>query len=138
MTANFQPIYTLTPDIVVGQTILTANTAVDGTGTVVTCFTAGANGSLLKGIVFRALGTNVATVARIFINNGSTNTTASNNILFGEITLSATTLSQTAALATYEWVPPPNFTLPAGYKANITIGTTVAAGYAVSGYGGDY
>ncbi len=138
MTANVNPIFGLTPNITVGQTVQTANTAKDGTGTVVTVFTAGANGALLKGVIFRATGTNTASAGRIFINNGSTNATAGNNALIGEITLTGTTLSEVAALAAYEWVPPPNFVLPAGYKINITIGTTVAALWAVTGYGIDY
>lgn len=138
MAANTTPIYTLTPNITVGQTIATANTAKDGTGTVVTVFTAGTNGAKPEGVIFRGIGTNVATVARIFINNGSTNATATNNTLFAEITLAATTLSEVGALADYRYQFPDNLRLPNGYKILITIGTTVAAGYAVTGYGGDY
>lgn len=138
MTANTTPIYTLTPVVSVGQTIATANTAKDGTGTVVTAYTAGANGSLPLGINFRPIGTNIATVARIFINNGSTNTSAANNSLFDEITLPAVTLSETAAQPVFRWNPPDGFRLPNGYKLNVTIGTTVAAGHAVTGFGNDY
>ena len=50
-----------------------SNTAKDGTGTVLTVFTADStNGSYLSTLSFRAAGTNVATVARVFINNGVT------------------------------------------------------------------
>lgn|SRR5574343_407370 len=138
MAANKQPIFTNVPSIEWGTSALTtANTAKDGTGTVLTVFTAEAtNGSFVQKIRFRAAGTNVATVARIFINNGSTNTTASNNILYDEMTLSATTLSETSSLALYEL--PLNIGLPPGYKINVTIGTTVSAGYYVSVVGGDY
>lgn len=138
MAQNTQPIFTKTPKINWGATtIATANTAKDGTGTVLTVFTADAtNGSYLSSISFRAAGTNIATVARIFINNGSTNATAANNILYNEITLSATTLSEVTATTNY--VLPMNIALPAGYKINITIGTTVAAGYYVTAVGGDY
>lgn len=139
MAQNTSPIYTLVANVPVGSTITTANTAKDGTGTVVTVLTGGTNGTLVKGITFRAAGTNIATVARIFLNNGSTNTSAGNNLLIGEITLSATTLSEVAAVQTYVWVPDvPNYVLPSGYKLNITIGTTVAAGYALGAVGGDY
>lgn len=137
MAANTRPLYALTP-VVSWGTIATANTAKDGTGTVVTVYTAGSNGSAPIGLVFRAAGSNVATVARIFINNGSSNATPANNTLLAEITLSATTLSETSALADYRWYFPDNFRLPSGYKVNITIGTTVAAGYAVTCFGGDY
>lgn len=137
MPANTNPIFTLTPDVAWGTTaITTANTAKDGTGTVLTVFTAGANGSYVQRVRFRPSGTSVQTVARLFINNGSTNATAANNILFDEITLSAITVSETAAQPSFEI--PLNFALPAGYKLNITIGTTVAAGFYVSAIGGDY
>jgi hypothetical protein len=134
---NINPIFTGIPDIQWGTLITTANTAKDGTGTVVTCFTADAiNGGFVSKIRFRAAGTNVATVCRIFINNGSTNTTAANNSLYDEITLSATTLSEVAAVQLYELAL--NIALPAGYKINITIGTTVAAGYYPTVIGGKY
>lgn len=138
MALNTKPIFTGVPDIQWGVTLITAaNTAKDGTGTVLTCFTADTtDGGFVSRIRFRPAGTNVATVARIFINNGSTNATPANNILFDEITLSATTLSEVAALPLYE--VPLNFALPAGYKINVTIGTTVAAGYYVSVIGGKY
>jgi hypothetical protein len=138
MPANTDPIYSRLADVQWGATtVATANTAKDGTGTVLTVFTADAtNGGYVQRIRFRAAGTNVATVARVFINNGSANSTAANNILWDEITLSATTLSEVAALATYEL--PLNFALPAGYKINVTVGTTVSAGYYVTVIGGKY
>lgn len=146
MAANTAPIFTRTPDYQWGATdgnggaagpLLTANTAKDGTGTVLTVFTADATeGGFVQSVTFRAAGTNTATVARVFVNNGSTNATIANNCPIAEITLAATTLSEVAALATYE--VPLNRALPAGYKINVTLGTTVAAGYFVSCVGGKY
>lgn len=136
MPANTVPVYTKTPSITFAGTITTANTAKDGTGTVLIPCTAGANGALMRSISFRALGTNVATVARIFANNGSTNTTAANNALIREVTLAATTLSETSALQHYE--VPIGIAMPAGYRLLVTIGTTVAAGYSVVGYCSDF
>jgi len=137
MAANTQPIFSIAGDIEWGATaITTANTAKDGTGTVLTVFTANVDGAFVQRIRFRSAGTNIATVARVFINNGSTNATPANNILYDEITLAATTLSETAALPVYEL--PLNFALPAGYVLNVTLGTTVAAGYYVSVIGGKY
>lgn len=135
MAVNTAPIYTKTPKIAFGS-VATANTAKDGTGTVVTVFTAGVDGSYVGSLVFRAKGTNTQTVVRVFINNGSDQATATNNTLIAEMTLPATTLSETTQLAHQELVL--NRTLPAGYKINITIGTTVSAGYAVTCFGGDY
>jgi len=137
MAANTQPIFSIAGDIEWGATaITTANTAKDGTGTVLTVFTANVDGAFVQRIRFRSAGTNIATVARVFINNGSTNATPANNILYDEITLAATTLSEVAALPVYEL--PLNFALPAGYVLNVTLGTTVAAGYYVSVIGGKY
>lgn len=121
-----------------------ANTAMDGTGTVVTVFTADAtNGGRVERLRIQPLGTNVATVLRVFMNNGSTNATAGNNSLVAEITLPATTASNVAALTPQDL---PNamelfafpLVLPPGYKLNIAIGTAIAAGIAVTALGGSY
>ena len=145
MSANIIPIFPNVQNVSWG-TITTENTAKDGTGTVVTIFTAGVNGSKIDQIKVRALGTNTATVIRFFINNGSANSTPANNTLIHETTIASTTLSETAALAdndititknTTETVVPIPY-LPAGYKVNITIGTTVAAGLNVTAIGSNY
>ena len=138
MPANNNPIFTAVADIQWPPSPLTAaNTAKDGTGTVATAFTADAsNGGYVSKLVARSLGTNVATVLRVFINNGAVNTTAANNTLLSEMTLPATTLSETAALPSYEL--PLNLALPPGYRINCTIGTAVAAGYGLTVVGGKY
>jgi hypothetical protein len=138
MAANTAPIFSSLGDIEWGATaITTANTAKNGTGTILNVFTADAtNGGFVQRIRFRSAGTNIATVARVFINNGSDNATPGNNVLYDEITLAATTLSEVSALPVYEL--PLNFALPPGYKLNVTLGTTVAAGYYVSVIGGKY
>lgn len=141
---NTTPIFPLTQNVSWG-TLTTANTAKDGTGTVATLFTAGANGSKIDQIKVRALGTNVATVLRLFVNNGSANSTAANNTLIHEVTIAATTLSEVAALVDTDIVitkgadtvvPIPY--LPAGYKIMATIGTTVAAGLQMTVHGANY
>ncbi len=138
MTANNNPIFTRSADVQwAGAALTAANTAKDGTGTVSTVFIADATeGGFVHKLVARALGTNVATVLRVFINNGATNATAANNVLFAEMTLPATTLSEVAAQAAYEL--PVNMALPASYKINCALGTGVAAGYALSVAGGKY
>jgi hypothetical protein len=146
MAANTSPIFTLTPHIGWGSTdpangnangpLLTANTAMDGTGSVLAIFTAGSNGSYVQRIIARAVGTNVASVLRVFINNGSANSTQANNVLVGEVTLPATAANAAAALQPIEM--PLNFALPAGYVINVCLGTTVASGYRVSCVAGDY
>lgn len=111
--------------------ITAANTALDGTGTVETLFTADAtNGSRVNKIKITHRGSNVATVMRFFKNNGSTNATAANNVLLAEVTVAANTLSQVAASTSYEVSL--NCVLKPSYKINYCIGTAVAAGHAVT------
>lgn len=146
MAANTQPIFSRLPDIQWGTAdgnggtagpLKTQNTAMDGTGTVLTVFTSDAtNGGFAQALRCKAAGTNVATVLRVFINNGSTNATLANNTLIGELSLAATIANSLAALAEYNY--PLNLALPAGYKVNVTIGTTVAAGWQVTTIGGKY
>jgi hypothetical protein len=110
-------------------------------GTVSTIFTAGANGAFVSKVRFKlgsTAGTSAATVARIFINNGSSNAVAANNILYDEITLPAIAQTQVAATAVFELIL--NIALPAGYKINVTLGTAPggSTGWYASALGGDY
>ena len=139
MPSNTSPIFSKVGDIQWNTTpIVTANTTTDlTTGTSYLIFTADAtNGGYVQKLRIRSLGTNVTTVMRIWLNNGSTNATASNNILYDEISLASSTVSQTTALSVYEL--PLNFALPLGYKIYATLGTTVVAGYDVTCIAGKY
>ena len=137
MPANTAPIFSNVPHNEWAPVFTAANTAKDGTGTVNTVFTANAlNGSYLQKLIVRPLGTNVASVLRVFLNNGATNATAANNVLIAELGLVATTNTEVAAIAGYEL--PINLPLSPGDKINVTLGTAVAGGYAVSAHGGDY
>ena len=149
MAGNTTPIFskvgqiswsTTDSDLTTAGPIKTAVTAVDGTGNLVPIFTADAtNGGRVDRVVARAVGTNVATVLRVFINNGSTNATIANSALITEVTCPATTLSQVAALADVVIAASPfPLTLPPGYKLMVAIGTTIAAGLKVSAIGGAY
>jgi len=131
------PIYSRVADIQWGAPLTTANTAMDGTGTVTTVFTADAtNGGFVQKLRLRAAGSNVATVMRIFVNNGSTNATPGNNTLYDEISLPITTAAAAAATSGFE--VPLGFALPPGYKINVTLGTTVAGGWVPTIIGGKY
>lgn len=146
MAVNTVPIFPLTPKISWGVVTTADGTASknhDGTtANAVLLFTAGTNGARIDKIKALALGTNVATCLRIFINNGSANTTAANNTLIKEFTVASTTISETAAMAENEWnkdgVNPCDIVLPAGYKLYGVVGTTVATGLQVTVCGGDY
>ena len=137
MPANTAPIFTLLPEILWNNSVTAANTTTDLTsGTIYDVFTGGTNGSYVQKIRFRHVGTNVATVVRVWLNNGGATTTALNNSLFDEITIAANTVSQTAASTNYEL--PLNFALPPSYRIYVTTGTVLAAGLDVTVIGGDY
>jgi hypothetical protein len=139
MAANIQPIYSKIADIQWStETVQSANTTTNLTsGTIYPIFTADTtNGGYVQRVRFRPLGSNAATVARVWINNGSDTSTAENNTLWDEIAIALTTVSQTAAQATYEL--PLNFPLPPSYRLYITLGTVVAAGFDVTVIGGKY
>ena len=145
MPANTSPIYSIAgradsvaannSGLVVGPT---ANTSLDGTGTMYKAFTAGSNGSYLQKVRFRPVGSPAATVCRVFISS-STSTSATNTWLFDEITLPAVTLSQTASTSVFEL--PLNFALPTSYLLYVTFGTSTGSagtGYSVVTIAGDY
>jgi hypothetical protein len=137
MVANVNPIFPLTPNVGFTDPILTANTTKDlASGTVNLAFTAGADGSFVESITGQALGTNVASLARVFLNNGGVTTTATNNTLIGQIGLPAITLSESAEVATVSLAI--NQAIPAGWRIYIVIGTTVAAGWEFTVWGGNY
>ena len=134
---NPTPIFSREPVAAWINGLSAANTAKDGTGTLETIFTADAtNGGYLQRVIARPRGTNVASVLRIFLNNGLANTTAANNCLIAELSLPATTNSEVAALAAPEIGF--NLPIPPGYRIMVALGTAVAGGYAVSAHGGAY
>lgn len=160
MPVTSTPIFVQTPNVgannAIVNTAMTNTTAFDGTqatGTAMALvFTAGANGARIDQITCRfastngatASGTSNATVVRFWINNGSANTTASNNIFLGEVAMPATAvtaLGNSALTANFLVLPVNGLNLPASYR--IYGGLTVAAGgtniaIAMSAFGGDY
>lgn len=134
---NTLPIYTSSGDTQWAVSATTANTTKNLTsGTVYTAFTASDRGGYVQRIRFKPLGTNIATVARVWINNGLDITTTANNTLWDDISLPATTNSENSSLPTFEL--PLNMALPANYNIFVTLGTAVAAGYSITVIGGKY
>ena len=143
MAANISPVFTLKGDIsnngTTGMNQLVTAAGADYTGISVNyslIWTAGADGGYVKAIKFKAGGTNVASVARIFINNGAAPGTATNNTFFGEVSLPATTAINTAA--TVEISYPVEQAFPAGFRIYFGLATAVAAGWAGNVVGGQY
>jgi hypothetical protein len=136
------PIFPQTPNSGVMNALLTTamtNTkAFDGTQDVgtamVLAFTAGTNGARVDQLKVRYTSTNGATVSgttnatviRLFQNNGSVNTTATNNKFIGEIAIPAQTVTALATGTMPEYDYNLDLDIPAGHK--IYAGTTVAVG----------
>lgn len=135
------------------STAMTNTKAYDGTEAAGTALAqvllAGANGARIDSLSVQltstngatASGTTAATVVRFWINNGSANTTATNNQLLGEVAIAAATVTALATSANPVYVVGINKAIPAGYK--IYAGTTVAVGgtncaLQVSANAGDY
>lgn len=124
------------------QSLTTANTAFDGTGTTSLVATAPASaapaGSLVERIRIMHMGTNAtATVVRVFLNNGSSPATPANNSLIAEKTIAVNTASQTAESTAYDiplnQVLKGNATTPE--RLYVSIGT--AANLKATAIGGD-
>ena len=145
-TGNVQPIWVAKGDVSangttgMNQPITLAAADYTGAGANnVLCFTAGADGARMERLKFTPTGTNVQSVARIYVNNGATNATATNNTLIGELSLPATTASSVAALISPEFVMPGGaMALPGGFKIYVGLATAVAAGWVVTPICGQY
>ncbi len=137
MAANTSPIFGLSVKNSWSGAITTADTSLTAPSTGgAQVMVAGTEGAFVKRLLVKPLGTNVATVLRLFLNNGSAIGTSANTALIKEITLPATTISQLAAGIDYEI--PLNLQIQSGYKLYAAIGTAIAAGVIVTAEYADY
>lgn len=149
MPANNDPIYSKVADIQWNGTsalltsAMTAGNVSSYNGTdanVALLFTADAtNGGFVQKVRAKCCaltGTSSASVLRLFLNNGSTNGTAANNVLIGEVSLPAVANTVVAATPDVEYTL--NIAIPPGYKIYGGLGTAVTTGWAVSVIGGKY
>jgi hypothetical protein len=130
MAGNSTPIFSRVGAIGWTSTVIASTvTEYTGTGTNnIVPFTADStNGGFVQRIRFKSAGTNsTASVARIYINNGQANTTASNNIFYGELSLPAVTATPTAATVDVDY--PMNLALNPGYRIVIGISSSAPLG----------
>jgi hypothetical protein len=142
--ANNDPIYSKVGDVSANGTTTMPVGMVTATGDYtgvsanhVLVFTADAtNGGFVQRLRFKATGTNTASVARIYLNNGSTAGTATNNTFYGEVPLPAITAINTTATLDIDY--PMNFALNPGFRIYVGLGTTVAASWVCTAIGGKY
>ena len=125
------PTYATIPNAGTPATLTTGNPVTDGSPSSgrALVFTAGAGGSYLPFLRIKPLGNNVASVLRVFLNNGSDPNIPGNNALIYELALPASTLSQIAAMGHYEV---PIGVVPPLKRVYVFLGTTVVAGVTVT------
>lgn len=139
MPANTDPIFTLVPNCPVSF-ITAANTARDGSGTLVTAFTAGANGALVSQVTFTndaaSVGASALKVMRLFVTDAS----GANPALFQEVAMTAATSSNTVVGATCSITFVNGLVLKSGQllKVSQSLHATSADDTAVVIQGGDY
>lgn len=157
MAVTPTPIFAQTPNTGIQNALLTTamtNTkAFDGTdaagANMALAYTAGINGSRIDTVTIRytstnglaASGTTNATVVRLFQNNNSVNTTATNNKFIGEIPVPAQVVTALATGVMPEYTVALDRSIPANHR--IYAGLTVAVGgtncaLLVDIEGGDY
>lgn len=129
MAANTTPIFTITPKIGMAQ-ISTANTNLDGIGTLGTVITGTANGTRINRIDIVATGTTTAGMVRLFISDGT------NHRLWREVPVTAITPSATVQAFQDEVVPTEPLVLPSGYSLRAS--THNAETFNVIAHAGDY
>lgn len=144
MAANTSPIFVLTPKNTWGK-ITGVDGSMDGTDAdVVLVYTAGTDGGFIQRLIWQPISTSGSTTTsaasgRVYLNNGSTVGTGTNNILLKELTLAAiaVNVAGTAGVIGYELAL--NFQMQSGYK--IYVGVTAMAAntqWNVTAIAGDY
>lgn len=139
MPANTSPIFVLTPNTV-SVALAAANAATDGSGSITTILTAGANGSRIERVTFvnsqQTAAASTANVGRVFISHDN----GVSWFLYAEIAIPTATRSTTAIGARQQIIFSNGLILEAGHL----LGATIAA-YAgaqdrtnVTAEGGDF
>lgn len=139
MAANTSPIFTLTGNMI-PVSIAAANTASDGSGSLVTLVTAGTNGTRVDGVTFRngqaTAAASSAMVVRVFLSDAA----GANFKCIGEAALPAATRSTTVIGTTVTIT----FSQPIIMKSGqiMSVAQSVYAGAqdlnSVIAYGGDF
>jgi hypothetical protein len=144
MAANNTPIFSrigeLSNDSLTGlpQSInLAANDFTGVSANYALIHTAGVEGTFVDYLRIKSRGTNVASALRVFINNGSANTTAANNFLWDDIVLPATTASAVAQTGP-AIIMPMRLMMQPGFRIYVGLTTAVASGWGVIAVAGEY
>ena len=128
------PSYVATPRMGAMQ-LTAANTARDGSGTIVNVFTGGASGSRIDAIFLKATGTTTAGMIRLFVSDGT------NSRLIAELPVSPNTVAATnpswqAQLTSNSLATVLPLILPNGYSLRAS--TEKAETFNIVASGGDF
>lgn len=141
MPGNVQPIFARVGKIGIAH-LGAAVTGADLTSAGLIFTADSTNGSIVREVRAKYLpGTtlNTATAFRVWVNNGGTLSTVTNNALVAEITIAVITTSQSSATADYVLpLSGGGIILPPSYRMYATIGSYGTGTLIVSAYGGDY
>lgn len=133
MAANTTPIFTLTP-IAAGVVVATANTNLDGSGTIATVVTGATYGTRIDRVVVKAAQTTTAGLVMLFVKAGGGTFYLFEQIQVSAISVGASTVSF-AAESTYITAAKP-LILPSGYVLGAS--TYNAETFRVHAIGGNY
>ena len=97
MAVNTTPVFTKAPELGL-VSIATANANLDGTGTIGTLYTAGADGAWVERVSMKAIVTTTAGMLRFYVYDGT------NYFLIHEETVAAITKSATVPAWEAEWL----------------------------------
>lgn len=128
------PQYAATPRQAIAQ-VSVANTNLDGTGTLATVFTAGADGSRIDSIAIKAVAATTAGMIRLFIHDG-TNARLRYEIPVGAITPGTSTPSWQADMSIDTMSALLPLILPTGYS--LRAATHKGETFNVIAAGGDF
>lgn len=114
--------------------ISTANTNRNGTGTIGTVFTAGANGSRIDSVEVQATATVTAGMIRLFIHDGTS------AFLFAEVSVSASTPSATVPAYSAQFTTSTTAVLPIVIPTGFSLraSTNNAESFNIIAFGGDF
>ena len=144
MAANTSPIFIAKPNIQWAKLSASGSPTVSHTangvlGTdVMVVYSASLNGSRIDEVKIISLGTNPATVVRLFINNGLDNTVITNNTLIDEIDIAGTTISEVVSKPVTRIVYTNGLNLAPSQRLLAVTSVSQSDGLHITAFGGDY
>lgn len=127
MALSNRPVFPQTPKMAFAK-LTAANTGLDGSGTITTLLTAGADGAVVTSLQARCQATVTATALRVFISlDGGSTWALWEEKLMGAYTVANTT-AQTPVTFVAKGSPEQAIRLPASARLGVTIAVALAGG----------